>query len=990
MANPERMANPESHAKGATRLRKLSLSFAVLALVIGALFATGWPQRKAVTVAARYILNAEVDLVGITSIGAVHVDEVRIYDSASDRRANRPAFIARGVEVDYTLLPQDGRHLNKITIDSLHATLDATDPADTNYDFVAALFERETDAGVADTRFLPERVNVQYIHTTSTFSCGQFVVDGIGLVSDTDDSGVLNTTFRSNAVSGSWRAAGEEETTIFAEGFVDIKAVVATDRIEAAVLVAVPGLIEAEGDASVEVVDEVLGEANLRFSRLRVYRGALPVMGDSFLPMPVAFDLLEVSGLSVMADLAAERVFPEAKFNLRARALEVGEPGHALFSGDVSVEGNAASGETHTATARMIFEGSHTLELELNTAGARADLRASFDAWPKEVVERVAPEDLRTTLEALDYETLGGVFAIAWDDPTYIVSGNFQSSGSGAGAGEAIQLTVFGDGSPEAGPLFTGEVSAKLGEGSVSAKARVESGDSYAIAATLERVDVATWAAFLAQADLPEDLHGKLFGTVDLAPSEASEGLDVKSKMAIRPLEFGNATFEEVDITAAISVTEDLGEVATEDLHIETDGFAADVVMTGTLGDAVQFDGSWQAQFDLGGLGPVVGLDEVWGEAESRGSFSMAGDVLTAPVEMSAPFLGYGDLSTPYDTPITIGATIEYDIDDGTGAARGIAIRLGESASLQSDTTVFDANTGRVRGSFTMASDFYPAVAMEFIHEAEGHIRVGAEVDYSSDGLRLDWDVSGEAPSITLPEEAGALHRLSFTGVGVYDGEIEGRGTVSAERITVAGANVTGVETQILLQGEELIATELKAAVFNGRVSGRATAGILKENFPIRLNAQFESIDLAQLTLEVQPPSVELTGIAGGSAVIGYALEGLNAFTVDAYSDQDFSLNRSMVEQVLQTDQFREMLGSDRVEKALGKFLGDAPQRPFDSASLHLELLDGRIAGKAHLKSEKTRAYNGLNMDIELKIDPGALGEALKMLEEGSVANVEF
>jgi hypothetical protein len=319
-----------------------------------------------------------------------------------------------------------------------------------------------------------------------------------------------------------------------------------------------------------------------------------------------------------------------------------------------------------------------------------------------------------------------------------------------------------------------------------------------------------------------------------------------------------------------------------------------------------------------------------------------------------------------------------------------MAIRLGESASLESEATLFDANTGHVRGSFTMASDFYPAVAMGLISEAEGHIRVGAEFDYSSDGLRLDWEVSGEAPSIILPEETGTLHGLSFTGAGVYDGEVEGRGTVSAERITVAGAKVTGLETQLLLQGEELIATELKAAVFNGRVSGGATTGILKENFPTLLNVQFESIDLARLTLEVRPPSVELTGIAGGSAQIGYALEGLNAFTVDAYSDQDFSLNRSMVEQVLQADQFREMLGSDRVEKALGKFLGDAPQRPFDSASLHLELLDGRITGNARLKSEKTRAYNGLNMDIELKIDPNALGEALKMLEEGGLANVEF
>lgn len=368
----------------------------------------------------------------------------------------------------------------------------------------------------------------------------------------------------------------------------------------------------------------------------------------------------------------------------------------------------------------------------------------------------------------------------------------------------------------------------------------------------------------------------------------------------------------------------------------------------------------------------------------------MAGDVVTAPMELSAPFLGYGDLSTPYDTPITATATVAYRLDDGTGEARNIVMRLGESTRAHSGGVRFDTNAGRVWGSFAMESDFYPAVAMKYLPEADGRIAASAKVDYTEDGLRLEWDVDGEAASITLPEEAGAVFGLSFAGAGVYDGEFEGAGKFSAERVEAAGAQVTGVETPFVLQGGEFIATGLTASVFGGRVSGRATAGILKENFPIRLNAQFESIDLAQLTLEVQPPSVELTGIAGGSAVIGYSFEGLNAFTLDVYSDRDFTLNRSMVEQVLQTDQFREMLGSDRVEKALGKFLGDAPQRPFDSASLHLELVDGRIVGNARLRSEKTRAYNGLNLDVELKVDPAALGEALKLLEQGSAANVEF
>ncbi|MDP7640173.1 MAG: hypothetical protein QGG73_10750, partial [Candidatus Hydrogenedentes bacterium] len=463
------MLPAEGHAKPSGRMRKIVLFSILVVLSVSAGFSTGWPQRKAMILAARYILDVEVDLIGITSIGAVHIDEVRVYDTKSDRRANWPAFVARGVEVNYTLFPQDGRYLNEIDIDSVHATLDATDPSDTNYDFIDAVLARETDAGETDLRFFPESVNLRYIHGEFMSEDGYVVVDGLGLASDFFGPETLNAHFSSEACSGSWRSTESGEVVHVSEGYVDIRAAIGRERIEAEILVAMPGLLEAEGNAGVDVDGESFGAASLQFSTLRVHGEALSVIGHSLLPLPIAFGLLDVSGLSVVADLSADRVFPEAEFTGRVAALEVGEPGHTLFSGNVSIEGTAASGDTHTATARATFAGGHAIEAVLSATGAQAGLRASFEGWSKEAVEETAPADLRPTLEALDYETLGGVFAVAWDDPTYIVSGNLQTSGSGAG--EAIHLTAFGEGSLEAGPLFSGDVSARLGASSVTAKA---------------------------------------------------------------------------------------------------------------------------------------------------------------------------------------------------------------------------------------------------------------------------------------------------------------------------------------------------------------------------------------------------------------------------------------------------------------------------------------------------------------------------------------
>ena len=72
------------------------------------------------------------------------------------------------------------------------------------------------------------------------------------------------------------------------------------------------------------------------------------------------------------------------------------------------------------------------------------------------------------------------------------------------------------------------------------------------------------------------------------------------------------------------------------------------------------------------------------------------------------------------------------------------------------------------------------------------------------------------------------------------------------------------------------------------------------------------------------------------------------------------------------------------------KILGTAPQRPFDSGTLYVYLSNETIQGVAELKSEKTKAYNGLNLTVNLDMDQSALADALKMLEESAIAGMEF
>ena len=95
-------------------------------------------------------------------------------------------------------------------------------------------------------------------------------------------------------------------------------------------------------------------------------------------------------------------------------------------------------------------------------------------------------------------------------------------------------------------------------------------------------------------------------------------------------------------------------------------------------------------------------------------------------------------------------------------------------------------------------------------------------------------------------------------------------------------------------------------------------------------------------------------------------------------STENFSMNRDMVEQLLLNQYMDDVTGGRQMGRMIQSVLGKKAQTAFDCARLTLGLEEERIAGVALLESKS------LNLTVDIKADPPALLEALRVRQEQS------
>ena len=246
-------------------------------------------------------------------------------------------------------------------------------------------------------------------------------------------------------------------------------------------------------------------------------------------------------------------------------------------------------------------------------------------------------------------------------------------------------------------------------------------------------------------------------------------------------------------------------------------------------------------------------------------------------------------------------------------------------------------------------------------------------------------------------EAARRLEREQWT-VTVVPVQPDGRVGLDALRAAVTDAtalvsvmaanNEIGVIQPLAAIGQIAHARGALVHVDGAQAAGKVPRDV--EDMPIDLTGSFDRVDLAILTDEVKPPNTSLTGTAAGTVSVRYTTRGLESFALNTVAPDGLSLNRSLVSDLLQSEKFLAGVGQRVAEKAMDELLGSAPQRPFDSGRLNIELDESKIQGTAELRSVKTRAYNGLNLTINLDMDQTALADALALLEQSKLGNVDF
>lgn len=391
---------------------------------------------------------------------------------------------------------------------------------------------------------------------------------------------------------------------------------------------------------------------------------------------------------------------------------------------------------------------------------------------------------------------------------------------------------------------------------------------------------------------------------------------------------------------------------------------------------------SYTAHFDLAETAALSGL-EGWG-----GTVTLDGSVTprspTWPGRVEAKFLNVvsDNFQLPYDVPLTLAAEHALEAKAFGVILKDLVAALPDQAKLRIARLqlTWPAITASAV-EFNAQLAFF--VAQQFIESGNGTFDFTSDTVALKDGaIVTEGAFKVDAKDIVLPEKLAAAVGLRGEGRLGWANGLQASGELTAEKVLCAGAELNNAKATLRPDGPALLLDGIQGALFGGAAAGTLRIEPFAEGMPATLDARIEGGDLAVFTTQVQPPSVNLTGIVAGDILVGLKGEDFTALNIDLTASSGVTINRALVRELLLTQQMSDATGSKMVGKVLDKIVGGDEQRPFDGAELKLGLQDGRIAGVAVLKSK------ALNLNVDIKADPGAVWEAIQ--SRGQVSFGDF
>ena len=967
--------------------RKLIRVAVAVAAVVFALLLTGCPQEMLIERVIENALGASVEVEWGGFLGDLRIDALRVYGRPGDMENDSPFLTASGIRVDYRLGGKGGISVPSVVIDELAVYADGSDPDDENFAFIVALLEAEP--GEEDPAYLPKSVSIGSLSVHADFPDAAVSVRDLHVLVEIESSESMTITLEGDSLSGSWWVDSPEFEHPVQEAEVDATIALAGERLESTFAARVPELLEIEGSASLRLGEETT-YFELALESLFMYGAGMSEIAQQFGAVQVAFDEVRLTECVVAGDLASGE-WPEARAKIEVAGLSLGDHGNELYEGDIRVSFSFEGGAEGHGELNLAFAEGSELNADFTAKEDGGHVTAAFEQWTKEEFLKVLPVALRASVGELAFSTVSGRYEANWSGQDFDVDMRLESSAAEGSSSVPLLIALDARGTTGDNLSLEGELETRLGDEIVQATAYYRAEGGYSVDVLIGDVGLGPWVSLLAGQRLPEDASATLGGTVHAESASGGGPIDITPELVLSSVKYGEIELDKIDITGRMRVAEDLKSITIERLSAEADDFVTRVVLEGWDYDLEerQGGGRFEGAFDFALVAAATGLADLYGDMSFEGRVRLDGDETSTSITFVSEYIGYGDLAVPYGSELRGGATVVYALEDLHGELRDFAVTIGAGTKFTVGDTSFAVSPFHAQGDFVFESDLQVLVDLDWFQSAEGKALERSAFEITEDGLSVDWHVSFEAARLVLPEDAALVSGLSFSAEGTYDGELDGTGKVYVSELSVAGGTVHALEGDVMLRGTRLIVPSASGRLFEGWMESRLEVGLLEENAPVTLKVEMTGIDLAVLTDEVKPPKVRLTGFCDGLFEVEYSLEGLQGMYLKVSSVENLSVNRGFVEELLQSDTFLSGAGARVAEKAMSKLLGDAPQRPFDSGTLYVYLTNETIQGLVELKSEKTEAYNGLNLTVNLDMDQSALAQALRMLEESAIAEME-
>lgn len=960
---------------------------AVVGLLVVALL-TGLPQRAVAEYVLSQQLGGTVSIEGLRTWGSVRADRVQLAGSGADGKLLPPVAIVQGIRIDYRLVA--GRYLGEVVAESVNINLDARSGVPSNFAFLTERAE-DPDAAAIDPRWLPERLAIEQLNVTGAINASRVTVRDLTLECSFGESGSASFELSGRDVGAAFAGLVEGlEPATFGGN------VVVTAQLEGdAASVQANALLERAGDLNASAQVALTGPwlepgAELRAFDATLHSASLDgrALGDFVAGLTdggVEFDALIADPSHVRVDFAEESGLPEIHGSFLVQGLRLLAGEQPFYEGDLTVGADVPGAEATKGTVRLALDERHVIAANVEGSRTAGTMVIAGENWQKEKLIALLPPITHSFVRGLEFAQADLAAHVNWSPE------GTESQGRVTAAGADEPIAVYSARLPQ-DELWNGEASLRIGEGTARVTYAGRALENFDLTSTLEDVPLDAAILLVAGDSTAMDIGGVVTATLAAQAQPDSEFIAYEGEASITGVAIGPLTFDSLagELQGRLARTGDRAELSH--VTLEAPDGVTKFGLTEVVWDLTLM--STQAQLfvalDLAHAARWYEMPDLFGEVQTTGKVWYSDGTLQLPLTIQSTTLGYGDIVLPYRTLLKAELTAEYNMSRDEGKLEGLKMNIGDGTLFVLSGGTFGLDPMRIGSYSDLVSDLQLAAGMGFFTAVQGRGRVSGPIHYDDQLLRAEWQADLAMDSVVFPDEVAAAQGLALAATIAYDEVMDGTGSLTAERVTIGGGHLTGLQGDIAIRDNIATIPDLRGEVFDGRFAGRVIAQLLEPGLPAEVSGRLLQFDLARFTEEVKPPETRLTGIADATFSVRKTPEGMEDLSVYATSTEGFSLNRDMVRQILESEALRGALGIAQIEKTVNKFLGEAPQRPFDSAELRLSDEGERLRGTAVLLSEKTEHYNGLNLTIELAIDQEALWQTLQMLEESEIANVHF